>query len=139
MFAVVRYQIEECLVHAGVVAEFGMKRCGHGSALPHSNRIGSLCGEYFDPFSDVRNLRRADEYHFQRLARGQPSEKFAFTDRAIDLSSVGVAADADIKSSESGLPRILDFGSEENGARTGAERRLELHELLELFESRFAQ
>ena len=63
----------------------------------------------------------------------------AFADGAVDLASVGVAADADVERAQSGLLRILDFVGEQNCAGAGAEGWLHADELLQLFESGFAQ
>ena len=37
------------------------------------------------------------------------SQKLAFADGAVDLASVGVAADAYVECAEAGLLRVLDF------------------------------
>ncbi len=119
---------------AGIVGEFRMKGGGHGSSLPDSDGIGAFRSEDLDAFADLRNLGSADEDHFQRGISEQ-----TLANRAVDLASIGVAADPNVESAESGLGRILDFGREQNGSSAGAERGFGPNELLELFETGIAQ
>jgi hypothetical protein len=121
-------------VDAGIVGEFGVKRGGHGFSLSDNNRIGAFGGEDFYAFSDVFDLRGAYEDHFQ----GGDSEQ-SFADRAVDLASVGVAPDPNVESSESFLLWILYLGGEQDCSGTGSKGRLDANELLELFESFFAE
>ena len=83
-------------MHAGVFAEFGMECCRHNSSLPDCDGIIPLGGNYFDAWAHALNLRGADKNHLDRL-EPQP----AFANRAINLPTVGVAADADIERSQS--------------------------------------
>ncbi len=55
-------------MHPGVLREFGMEGCGHGSSLPDCDRsiIFAFGGDYFDGCADVLDFRGADENHFQR-------------------------------------------------------------------------
>jgi len=135
-------------VDAGVGREFGVKSCGHGSSLPDNDGIAAFGGEDFNAFSDVDDLGGADENHFEgrfakssvmRIAGPFASNEPAFADRAVDLASVGVAADADAQGSEAGLGRVFDFGGEKNCAGAGAEGRLYFDELPELLESGVAE
>ena len=66
--------------------------------------FGAFGGEDFDAFADVLNFGGADEDHFH----GRVAEA-AFADGAVDLASVGVAADADVEGAEAFLLRIFDF------------------------------
>jgi hypothetical protein len=134
------HQVEKDLVDARVVGELGMESGGHGPSLPngHGSFIAAFSGEDFNALSHVLDFWGADEDHFQRrIARFQDQPTLA--DGAVDLASVGVAADADVKGAEAFLLGIFDFRSKENGAGTGAERRLGVHELLQLLESGLAQ
>ena len=100
----VRDQIEESLVNARVIGEFGMESRGHGSSLPDSNRVGAFGGDDLDALADVLDFGGADEDHFQRRGTEQ-----ALADGAVDLASVGVAADADVERAEPGLLGVLHF------------------------------
>src|SRR5579859_248078 len=135
-------QIEEGLVDAGIGREFGVEGGGHGSSLPNGYRIGAFGGEDFDAFADALDFRGADEHHLEGRSRGivgEIGEEFPFADGAVDLTSVGVAANADVESSKSGLRRIFDFGGEQDCSSAGAEGGLEANKLFELFESGFAR
>jgi len=70
---------------------------------------------------------------------GEVSEEFTLADGAVDLAPVGIAADADVEGAESGLRRVFDFGGEQDGTGASPEGGLEADELLELFESGFAE
>src|SRR6202043_2569848 len=63
----------------------------------------------------------------------------AFADGAVDLASVGVAADSDVERAEAFLRGILHFGCEQDRAGTGAESWFGVDELLQLFESGVAE
>jgi len=58
-------------VNAGIVAEFGMKSCGHGSSLPDGDGIAALGSEHFDSLANVHDLGGADEHHLQRRRIGR--------------------------------------------------------------------
>src|SRR6202041_14228 len=62
-----------------------------------------------------------------------------FADGAVDLASVGVAADTNIECAQAGLLRIFYFGREENRAGAGAERGLDVNKFLELCETIISQ
>src|SRR5271165_6747675 len=121
-------------MQASVIAEFGMESGGHHCSLPHGNGIVALGGDYFDSGADALDFGGADEDHLQRLIA-----ESALADRAVDLAAVGVAADADVERAQSGLLRVVHFIGQQDGAGAGAEGWLYMNELLELFESRFAQ
>src|ERR1700733_9867419 len=99
-------QIQECPVYAGVFAEFWMESCGHNFSLAHGDGIVAFGGDDFYVWTNALDFRRADEDHFDRIVT-----QSTFPDGAVDLPSVGVAADADIEHAESGLLRILHFVS----------------------------
>ncbi len=105
-----------------------MEGGGHGSSLPdgYGSFIGAFGGEDFDAFADALNLRGADEDHFQRRVA-----EAAFADGAVDLASVGVAADANVEGAEAFLLRIFDFCGEQNCAGAGAKRGLGMDELFQ--------
>src|SRR5579863_452901 len=95
------------------------------------------------------DFRRTDEDHlewrfaecaFVRIAGSVaggdlPFDKLALANGAVDLASVGIAADADVERAEARLLRILHFCREQNRACTRAESRLGFHELLQFLES----
>jgi hypothetical protein len=127
-------EIEECPMHAGIVGELGMERSCHHSSLPHGDRIVAFGRDDFDPWPDALDLRRADEHHFD----GRPAEA-AFTDGAVHLPAVGVAADADVESAQPCLFGIVHLVSQKNRTGTSAKRWPGAHKLLQLLESGFAQ
>ena len=121
---------------AGVVGEFGVEGGGHGSSLPNSDGslIAAFGGQDFNAFSDMLDFGSADENHLQW---GIAEETLA--DGAVDLASIGVAADANIEGAEASLLRILYFCGEENCAGAGAKGGLGVNEFFQLFESAVAQ
>ena len=123
----------------GVVGEFGVESCSHGSSLPHGDRIGAFGGNHFNAFADVFDLGGTDEDHLQGRVAELVLDQSAFADRAVDLASVSVAPDADIEGAEAFLFWIVHFPGEQDRAGTGAKSGLGLDELLELFESGVAQ
>jgi len=96
-----------------------MKGCGHGLALADDHRIVALGGQNFHTFANALDLWRPDENHFDGGIAKQ-----ALSDGAVDLASVGVAANADVDCAQAQLSRIFDFLGEENCAGTGSERGL---------------
>jgi hypothetical protein len=133
------YEVEEGLVDAGIVREFGMESGGHGSSLPDGDRICAFGGHDLNAFSDVLDLGGADEDHFERRTFEVPLNQSAFADGAVDLASVGVAADADVERAQPFLMRIFYFGGQQDRARAGAESRLGVDKLLQLLESCVAE
>jgi hypothetical protein len=142
-------QIEEGLVDARVVGEFGMEGRGHDSSLPNGYRVVALSSDDFDSRPDALDLWSADENHFQwrifcrrswHLVVGHfVLKKFAFADGAVDLASVGVAADADVECGEAFLFGILYFVRKQDRSRAGAERGFHSDKLFQLFEPGSAQ
>src|SRR5581483_4814193 len=92
------HQFEKRSVNAGVVAEFGMERGGHGFSLPDGDGIFTLSCDHFDAGADLLDLGRPNEHHLEgglaQLSR---------TNRAVDLPAVGVAPDADVNRCQAGL------------------------------------
>jgi hypothetical protein len=121
-------------VNARVVREFGVEGRGHDFSLADSDRIITLGGDDFHVLPNALDFWRADEDHFGRA----PSED-ALADGAIDLASVGVAADGDVERAQAVLLGIVDFVGQENRTGASTERRLPAHELFQFFESGFAQ
>ena len=121
-------------MHAGVVGEFGVEGGGHSFSLADGYGIVPLCGEDFYAFADVLDFGGTDEDHFD----GRGAEE-ALADGAVDLASVGVAADADVEGAEAFLLGILDFGGEQDGSGAGAEGGLGVDEILQLCEAFFAE
>jgi len=121
-------------MHPRIVAEFGMECSCHGASLPDGNRIATFRGDDFDFASHPRNFRCANKNHLQRTGA-----ELAFANGAIELASIGVAADADIDRAESGLLRIFHIGGQQDCPGAGTEGGLEAHELLQLFKPLFTQ
>ena len=67
------------------------------------------------------------------------AEELAVADGAVDLASVGVAADADVEGAKASLRGIFNLFREEDGAGAGSERGLQADELFELLETGFAE
>src|SRR5579871_1174852 len=135
-------QVEEGLVDAGVFGEFRVESGRHRSSLPDGDRICAFGRQDLDSVADVRDLWGADKDHFQGSSVLFPFEivkELALADGAVDLASVGVAADADVEGSKAGLRGIFDLFREEDGTGAGAECGFEADELLELLESGFAE
>src|SRR5579863_8027020 len=100
-----------------------MEGGSHGSSLPDGDRITAFRGDDFDAISYVLYFRGSDEDHFQRpfpdrgvvrITTLGLRYEFAFADGAVDLSSVGIAADADVKGAEPGLRRVFYFSGEQD-------------------------
>src|SRR5437764_5104766 len=121
-------------MYACVSAKFGMERCDQRLALGDRHWIVSLSRNRLHLGAHARNLRSADEYHLNRRATEQ-----SLSNRAVDLPSVGVAANANVDCTQSLLCGILDFLGQQNRTCAGAERRLELDELLQFFEPRLSE
>jgi hypothetical protein len=121
-------------VNARVVREFGVEGRGHDFSLADSDRIITLGGDDFHVLPYALDFRCADENHFSWHAGEE-----ALADGAIDLASVGVAADGDVERAQAYLFGIVDFVGQQNRSRTRTKRGFRADELLELFESGFAE
>ena len=121
---------------AVVVRKFWMKSRRHGVSLPDHHRITALSRQDFYIFADAFNLGGADENHFQRRVG---LEKFAFADGAVDLASIGIAADADVECAEALLFGIVYFVRKQDRSRAGAEGGFHCDKLFQLFEPGLAQ
>jgi len=121
-------------VNARVVREFGVEGRRHDFSLADSDRIITLGGDDFHVLSYALDFWRADEDHF-----GWAPSEDALADGAIDLASVGVAADGDVERAQAVLLGIVDFVGQENRTGASTERRLPAHELFQFFESGVAQ
>ena len=119
---------------AGVFREFGVEGGGHGFSLLNGYGIFAFGGQDSYAFSDVFDSGRADEDHFD----GRGAEE-TLADGAVDLASVGVTTDANVEGAQAFLVRILDFGGEEDGSRTGAKSGLGVDEVFQFSESFFAE
>jgi hypothetical protein len=104
-------------MHARIIRQFRMESGGERSSLPDGDRniLVAFGGDDFDVIPYLFDFRRADENHFEgrawvRVERAL--QELAFADRAVDLASVGVAADADIDRAQAGLRGVFDFGGE---------------------------
>jgi hypothetical protein len=59
-------QVQEGLMHPGVVAELGMESCCHHSSLANGDWIAAFGRDYFHTWADAFYLGGADEDHLQR-------------------------------------------------------------------------
>lgn len=125
-------------MHPRIFREFRVESCGHGSSLPDRDRIRTLGSQYFDPFAYIGDFGSADEDHFERqfaessfvrIARAAAHDELTFADRAVDLTPVRVAPDADIERSKSGLLRVFHFARQQDGSSARPEGGLRLHKL----------
>jgi hypothetical protein len=86
-------------VDAPIVGEFWMKSGSHDSSLPHGYGICPFGGDDFDLGTDAFDLGSADKHHFQRRVSDfviEPVQQLAFANGAVELASIGVAADANV-------------------------------------------
>src|SRR5208337_3910914 len=108
-------------------------------SLADGYRIFAFGGEDFHAGADALNLRGADEDHLERGASQLSLNQVAFPYGAVELASIGVAADADVDRAEAGLFRIFNFRRKQDCAGASAEGGFPSHELFQLFEAIFAQ
>src|SRR5271166_1627609 len=111
-----------------------MERRGQRFALADQNRIFAFGCDHFDACAYAFDFGSADEYHFYGLV-----EKSSLTDRAVDLASVGVAADRDVERTKAGLFRIFNLGGEQDASGAGSKSWLRLHEISQPRESFFTE
>ena len=121
-------------MQAIILAQLGMECSRHGLSLPHRDRIVAFRRDDFDSRAHAFNFRCADEHHLERRFA-----ELAGADRAVDLTPVGVAANANVERSQTELAGVGDFLRQHDGARTGAECRLQAHEFLKLRDSLLAE
>src|SRR5277367_1821779 len=136
-FAFLPHQIQKYLVNARIVGEFGMERGRHGASLlnGYGSIIVTLGSDNFYAFPDMLDLRGADKNHFQRRLGAITVQQFAFTDGAVDLTSVGIAADANVERAQANLLGIFYFSRQQDRAGAGAKGGFVLDELFQFFES----
>src|SRR5437763_569345 len=97
---------------------------GHGPSLPDRHRVGAFGSQDFDTFPDMGDLRSADKDHFKRRVLQSAfdiAHELPFANGAIDLPTVGVAANTYVESIEPGLRRIFDFVRKKDSSRACAE------------------
>ena len=125
-------------MNAAVVTQFRMERRGQRVALAHQHRdhilTAALGCDHFHIFAGAFDLGSTNKNHFDRLA-----EKTAFANRAVDLTSVSIAAHGDVECAEARLLGIFDFGRQQDASRAGAKRGLHAHEIFELREPVFTE
>src|ERR1700730_10483679 len=100
---------------AGVFREFGVEGGGHRSSLPDCYRVFAFRRDNLYPSAYSFDPGRADEDHFERragLGIERTLQKLPFADRAVELASVGIAADPNVDRAQAGLLRVLDFGGQ---------------------------
>src|ERR1700733_8684750 len=108
---------------SSVRRQFRVEGRGHRLSLLHDDRIFPLCGEDFHVWTDALDLRSANKDHLD----GNISQH-TLPDRAVELASVGVAANADVERAESCLLWVLDFIRQQNRSGAGTKRRLRADE-----------
>src|SRR6266542_2863328 len=91
-----------------------MEGGGHNISLPHYNGIAAFGREYFDPLANARDLRGPDKDHFSGS-----SLKQAFTNGAVQLAAVGVAANGDVNCTKAGLGRVFHILGKKDRAGAG--------------------
>src|SRR5271169_5811881 len=103
--------VEEKLVDAGVIAEFGVEGGGEEMGFADEDGEAVAGGEGFDFGSGVGDAWGADEDHFEGAAG-----EFCGggEDGGVDLASVSVALYGDVEGGERGLRRVLDVFGEED-------------------------
>ncbi len=121
-------------MHACVSRQLRVKCCSHDLSLADGHRIVAFGGDDFHSRADAIDFGRADKDHLGGLAA-----EFAFADRAVNLATVSIAANADIEHAQSGLSRVINFIGQQDRASAGAEGGLYMDELFQLFESGFAE
>ena len=118
-------------MHAGVWGELGMEGGGQDPALAHQDGDVAFARQHFHARAQPLKPGGADENHLQRLF---PQPGLAEADGAFRLPPVGVAPDANVQRPQTGLRRILHLLRQKDGAGAGAEGRLGVNELTELFQ-----
>jgi hypothetical protein len=132
-------QIEKRLVDTGIVAEFRMKCCRYRHSLLNHYWIGAFGREYLNFRPYTLDLGCANKYHLDCRIPQRFGQKLAFANGALALAAVGIAPDADVNGTETGLRGIRDLACEEDRSRAGSESRFRTNELLKLFKARFAK
>src|SRR5258706_4949957 len=127
----VLYHVQKILMNAQVVAKFRMELRCHGLALAHQHRhfVAAFRRDHFHALAYAFNLRSADEYHFDGLAK-----KSAFADGAVDLASVSITAHRDVERAQAGLLRILDVRRQQDASGARTESWLHAHKIFQLRE-----
>src|SRR5437867_253814 len=121
-------------MHPGINRKLRMEGCGDDVTLPDQDGILAFRSQHLHTGAESRYLRSPNENHLD----GRSLEP-TFADGAIDLAPISIAAHTDINRTETNLLRVFHFPGQKDRAGTGAERRFQTHELLQLFESGFAK
>src|SRR5712691_1581019 len=107
--ALLPYQFQKPLMHAGVVGQLRVERCDEEATLPQQHRLALVLGEHLDLRADVAHLRRADEDARQRL----PGAEVEIGLEARDLPPVRVPVDDEVDE-----PEVLAVEQDHACART---------------------
>ena len=115
---VVANEVQEELVDASVVAEFGVEGGSEDVSLTDEHRVRFAGGEGFYRCAGAGNTRGANEDHLEGAA-GESG--VGVEDGGVDLAAVGVPLDGNVEGGQGFLGGIFDVCGEENGAGAGAE------------------
>jgi hypothetical protein len=132
-------QIKKGLVDTSVLAQLGMKCCGHDFSLPDRDRVSAFGGKHLNPGAQALNFWRADENHFGWDIFQLPLKKVAQPDRAINLASVGVSTNGNVNRVQASLFWVFNFSCQKNRARASAQRGLGANKFFQFLESGLAQ
>src|ERR1700680_3960047 len=116
MIGVLSSQLEEALVHGGVVGEFGMKSGSENMRFLYQRGLSGIFGEHGHSGSDALENWSANKHHFHRLTlqRGRPADHIA-----VNLPAVSIPEHGHVQQAKRFLLRILYFGRQQNRAGTG--------------------
>ncbi len=120
--------VEKELVHAAVLAEFGVKRSGEDMALADEGGGAVPAGERFDAGTEAAEARCANVDRFKWAAR---QGGFLGTNGGVVLAAVGVALYGGVEYAKAALGRVGDLAGEQDAAGAGAEDGLGVHESVE--------
>ncbi len=126
-------------MYSCVAGKFRVESGSHDLSFANGYGIVALGCDYFDSGPHAFDLGCADEYHFDRTLLQVLLDKSAFTNGTVELTTVSVAADADVNRTEARLLWVFYVGRQQNRARASPKRGLRGDEVFQLFESSFAQ
>jgi hypothetical protein len=125
------HHLDELLVDACVLRQFGVEGRSHDFALAHQHWITTSSGQNFNSFSSPDNLRCANKDHLEWLVA---QFGLRFMDRTVNLSSVGVPTDTYVHYVKGFLRRVLNMLGQQDSTGACPERRLGRNEVAQLFQ-----